>query len=134
FTMCVMGDPFEGALEKTVEQEMLNGRPFAVRRLIATENVRGCHVVYIGKLEAHRSLEIIAAPKQVYANDGMPILTVGDADDFIDAGGMIRFTGVGQQVRFEINPDAGERVSLRISSRLLRVAHIVRPRLRAVIP
>jgi len=134
FTMCAMGDPFEGALEKTVEQEMLNGRRIAVRRLSAPDNIRGCHVVYIGRLEARRSMEIIAVVNQAYASESMPILTVGDSDDFINAGGMIRFTEVGQRVRFEINPDAAERVSLRISSRLLRVADIARPRSRAGTP
>lgn len=134
FTMCVMGDPFEGALEKTVDHETLNARPIAVRRLGASDSLRGCHVVYVGKLEARRSTEIIGTANQVFATEGMPILTVGDSDDFINAGGIIRFTELGQRVRFEINPDAGERVALRISSRLLRVADIARPRPRAGIP
>jgi hypothetical protein len=43
-------------------------------------------------------------------------------------GGMIRFTETARRVQFEINPDAAERHSLKISSRLLRLASIVRPR------
>ena len=84
--------------------------------------------------EARRSTEIIGTANQVFTTEGMPILTVGDSDDFINAGGIIRFTELGQRVRFEINPDAAERVSLRISSRLLRVADIARPRPRAGTP
>jgi hypothetical protein len=56
-----------------------------------------------------------------------PVLTVGETADFIAAGGIIRFTASGRRIRFEINPDAAERVSLRVSSRLLRLADIVRP-------
>jgi uncharacterized protein DUF4154 len=128
FTMCVTGDPFEGILEKTIEGETLNDRRMLVRRVAPSDNLRGCHLIYIGRLESRRSAEVIKAADHIFAADGIPILTVGDAEDFIGIGGMIRFTGVGQRVRFEINPDAAERVSLRLSSRLLRLADIVRPR------
>ena len=128
FTMCATGDPFEGVLEKTVERETLNGRRIAIRRLGQTDNLRGCHLLYIGKLEAKRATEFLSAASRIFATEGLPILTVGDSEDFINIGGMIRFTETGSRIRFEINPDAAERVSLRLSSNLLRVADIVRPR------
>jgi hypothetical protein len=128
FTMCVTGDPFEGILEKTVERETLNGRRIAVRRLGAPDNLHGCHLLYVGKLEAKRTTEFLGAASRTFATEGLPILTVGDSEDFINVGGMIRFTEAGNRVRFEINPDAAERVSLRLSANLLRVADIVRPR------
>jgi YfiR/HmsC-like len=128
FTMCPTGDPFEGILEKTIEGETLNGRRIVVRRLTPSDNLRGCHLIYIGRLESRRSAEVIKAADQIFAADGVPILTVGDSEDFINRGGMIRFIEAGDRVRFEINPDAAERVSLRVSSRLLRLADIVRPR------
>jgi hypothetical protein len=122
FTMCLTGDSLGGMLEKTVEGETLSGRRITVRRLNPSDSLRACHLVYVGKLEARRSMEVIAAA------DGMPLLTVGDAEDFINLGGMIRFTEVGNRVRFEINPDPAERVALRVSSRLLKLADIARPR------
>ena len=128
FTMCVTGDPFEGVLEKTVERETLNGRRIVVRRLGPADNLRGCHLLYVGKLEAKRGMEFLGAASRVFAVEGLPILTVGDSEDFINIGGMIRFIEMGNRVRFEINPDAAERVSLRLSSNLLRVADVVRPR------
>ena len=128
FTMCVTGDPYDGVLEKTVERQTLNGRRIAVRRLGAADNLHGCHLLYVGKLEAKRATEFLGAASRIFAAEGLPILTVGDSEDFINIGGMIRFTDAGNRVRFEINPDAAERVSLRLSSNLLRVADIVRPR------
>jgi YfiR/HmsC-like len=128
FTMCVTGDAFEGILEKTVERETLNGRRIAVRRLGAPDNLHGCHLLYVGKLEAKRTTEFLGAASRTFATEGLPILTVGDSEDFINVGGMIRFTEAGNRVRFEINPEAAERVSLRLSANLLRVADIVRPR------
>jgi hypothetical protein len=122
FTMCITGDSFDGALEKTVEREKLNGRRIAIRRLGQADNLQGCHLVYVGRLAAPRSMDLIMAAS------ALPVLTVGDADDFINLGGMIRFTEVGYRIRFEINPDAAGRASLQVSSRLLRLADIVRPR------
>jgi hypothetical protein len=128
FTFCLLGDPFEGALERTIQGETLSGRQLAVRRMMPGENVRGCHIIYAGPSEARRSAEIINAAGSA------PILVVGEAQDFINAGGMIRFTESGHRIRFEINPDAAERASLKVSSRLLRLADIVRPRQRAGVP
>ena len=128
FTMCVMGDPFEGILEKAIEKETLNGRRIAVRRISSPDNLPGCHLIYIGRLESRRSAEVIEAADHIFAAEGLAILTVGDSEDFINRGGMIRFIDAGDRVRFEINPEAAERVSLRVSSRLLQLADIVKPR------
>jgi hypothetical protein len=131
FTMCAMGDPAEGILEKTIEGEKLNGRNITVRRLTSSDTLKGCHLVYVGALEAKHSEEMITAANRIFASDGVPILTVGDSEDFIDIGGMIRFTQAERRIRFEINPDAAQRVSLRVSSRLLRLADIARPHQRS---
>jgi hypothetical protein len=56
-----------------------------------------------------------------------PILTVGETDDFIDNGGIIRFIKIGNRIHFQINPDAAERLSLKVSSRLLHLAEVVKP-------
>src|SRR5205814_1346952 len=47
FTICIAGDPFDGALEKTIGGEMLNGRRIIVRRLATGDNLQGCHIVYV---------------------------------------------------------------------------------------
>ena len=125
FAMCVIGDSIGDVLEKTIEDETLDGRSIVVRRLTSPENVRACHLIYVARAEARRSMEIIAAAS------GVPILTVGDSEEFINEGGMIRFTEAGRRIRFEINPDAAAEASLRVSSRLLRLADIARPRERA---
>ena len=124
FTICLAGDPFEGALDRTVQGELLDRRPLMVRRIIPAEDLRGCQMIYVAPNE-RRSEEIINAA----ANS--PILTVGETDDFINEGGIIHFVKSGSRIHFQINPDAAERASLRVSARLLRLADIVRPRQRA---
>jgi hypothetical protein len=51
-----------------------------------------------------------------------PILTVGESETFLRAGGIVNFFMDDGKVRFEINQDAASRAQLRISSRLLRLA------------
>jgi len=126
FTMCILGDAVRDALETTVGSEKLKGRRVNVRRLDGGERLRGCHIVYIGGTDGRRVPEMLAEVA------GTPVLTVGDWPDFINAGGMIRFTESGNRIRFEVNPEAAERASLRVSSRLLRLADIARPRKRTL--
>jgi hypothetical protein len=125
FTICVIGDPFEGALDKIIRGEVLDGRPLMIRHLASGEDLRGCQIIYVGPAEARGTTQIINAVADA------PILTVGETDDFINDGGIIRFVRTGDRIHFQINPDAAERASLKISARLLRLADIVRPRPRA---
>jgi hypothetical protein len=102
----------------------LDGRPLMVRHITSTEGVRRCQMIYIAASETQSNVLLTAAANA-------PILTVGETEDFINEGGMIRFTKTAGRIRFQINPDAADRVSLKVSSRLLRLADIVHPRQRS---
>jgi len=54
------------------------------------------------------------------------ILTVGEAEDFTSEGGIVRFVLDAGRVRLEFNLDAADEAKLRISSKLLSLAKIVR--------
>jgi hypothetical protein len=54
------------------------------------------------------------------------ILTVGDMKNFARAGGVIQFIIEEDRVHFIINIDAADRAELRVSSKLLRLSHILR--------
>jgi len=47
-------------------------------------------------------------------------------EGFAQSGGVINFVTVEKKIRFEINLDAAERADLKISSKLLRLAQIVK--------
>jgi hypothetical protein len=55
----------------------------------------------------------------------LPLLTVGENDDFLRLGGMINFVLEQDRVRFEINLEAAEQHHLKLSSKLLAVARVV---------
>ena len=57
---------------------------------------------------------------------GQSILTIGDTDGFAQLGGIVNFVLEDGKVRFEINPESAGRARLRISSRLLTLARIIR--------
>ena len=54
------------------------------------------------------------------------MLTVGEADHFARRGGMIGFFLEDNRVRLEVNRGAAERAGLRLSSKLLAVARLVK--------
>ncbi len=114
FTFCIVGDPLQGALDSTIRGETVASRPLVIRHINNDDNARGCHVLYLGQREPDPSLL------------GTPVLTVGDSSGFIQSGGIIRFIESARRIRFEINPEAAQRAQLQISSRLLRLADIVR--------
>jgi len=113
-------DPFGDLLDATVRGEHRGARPFAVRRFQRVEDITRCDILFIGRPEADRPEEILARLKN------RPILTVSDADGFAERGGMIRLVTDRSRIRLQLNLTATEAAHLTISSKLLRVAEIVR--------
>ena len=124
--LCVYGtDRASTALESSLLEltrgESLNSRPLAVRRLGDLVQIRECHVLFVGAAEKGHLPEVLAALRETRA------LTVGEGADFLDKGGMIRLFLEQNRMRFDINLDAAEKGSLKISSKLLRLAQAVNP-------
>lgn len=116
--ICIIGrDPFGRTLDDMVQGEEVNGRRITVQRIASIPAPQTCQIVYIGAAE--RELERKAGRM------GPGVLTVGEDDDFIAAGGMICFVIENRRVRFDINQTAAENASLRLSSKLLSVARLV---------
>lgn len=109
---------YEAAREAGITGERVGSRPVELRRLRSPEEAASCHIVFVSLDGAGLAA---ASPAEL---GGGRALTVGEAEDFVNRGGMIGFYREGQKVRFEINPKAAQRAGLRISSRLLRVARI----------
>lgn len=116
-TICVFGDdPFGRSLDAVVQGERVGERGLAVERPERIGDLDGCHVLFVSGSERERLPEVLARVEEE------PVLTVGDADGFLRAGGIINFILEGSKVRFLINQEAAERSGLRISSKLMRLA------------
>jgi hypothetical protein len=120
FTLCVLGiDPFGKSLDLLAGRNV-QGHVLNVQRLSARLATDGCRVLYISQSESYRMADILATLS------GKPVLTVSDTREFAKQGGMIRLKLVENKVRFDINIDAVERTGLKISSKLLSLATIVK--------
>jgi len=111
-------DPFQGALEKAVAGKTVAGRPFEVRHLTSSDDLRSCQILFVAGSENEKTAEIL------HKVEGGSVLTIGESDQFPWAGGVIRFFLEDGKVRFEINQDAAESSKLKISSKLMKLAHL----------
>lgn len=114
-------DPFGAVLDETLRGERLGARPFEVRRYRQWRDIEGCEILFISRSEGDQIGEILTGLRN------RPILTVSDADGFAPRGGMIQFVTDKGRIRLRINLDAAQAARLTISSKLLRVAEIVKP-------
>jgi len=114
-------DPFGEALDETVSKENLKGHPFKVERYSKLEEIKKCHILYIGQSEA-RNLDRI-----LQAFEKKPVLTVSDIEGSAVRGVIIRFLTERNKIRFRINLEASRASGLVLSSKLLRAAEIVGP-------
>lgn len=119
--LCVLGsDPFGGALDTIVRGKTVEGRPIVHSHVSSSTEARGCHLLFISGSDSALHRQTLAA-----LGDS-PVLTVGESDDFLELGGMINFVLEEDRVRFEINLRAAESHRLKLSSKLLAVARVVK--------
>ncbi|MDY6953070.1 MAG: YfiR family protein [Thermodesulfobacteriota bacterium] len=112
-------DPFGKALE-TMEGKKAKGKRVSIKSFARIEDVQKCHILFVSRSE-ERHLDTILAHLK-----GQHVLTVGDMEGFAHRGGIIHFITSANRIGFKINVDAAERAGLKISSRLLKLADIVR--------
>lgn len=117
FDICIVGeDPLGAPLDKLTAKEVLDGKPVRVVRLKSAAEAHGCAIAYIGASEGLRVKSDLDALR------GQPVLTVSDAGNFLQNGGMIKFVNHENHIRFAVNLDAVRNARLSLSSELLRVA------------
>jgi hypothetical protein len=119
-TLCILGeDPFGDALT-SVEGKTVKDRKVVIKHCATLDDLDKCHMLFISRPEEQNLSEILAKVKN------WNTLTVSDMEGFAQSGGVINFVTVEKKIRFEINLDAAERADLKISSKLLRLAKIVK--------
>jgi hypothetical protein len=115
--LCIVGaDPFGSMLDDTVGRKPIGGRPVKITRLRSAPRRGQCHVLFMAESEDARIANLLLT------TSGEPVLTVSDAEDFAERGGMIGMRMDHNRVRFEINMISARQADLKISSQLLKVA------------
>jgi hypothetical protein len=122
-TVGVFGDEEFTATLRTLLQDkkaQAHGHPFVVRKVSTLQEAKTCQVLFFRETENRRFAQIYDSIKK------LPILTVGEGSEFLDAGGMFNLFFEDKQPRFEVNPAPAENAGLSISSKVLRLAKKVR--------
>lgn len=121
FAICVLGnDPFGDSLDSIVSGERIEGKPVTARRISSPADAKDCRVVFVGQSEQSRLASILPTLSR------LPVLTVSDANGFLDHRGIIQFVMDNDRVRFKVNLSAAEQAGLTLSSELLKVATSVK--------
>ena len=120
FNICIFDDePHRQELQNTLEGKPIGARVAHVRLLNQTQPAQGCNILFLGRDEGRRQIAVIRNLR------GQPVLTVGEADNFLSEGGIIRLHLEQDKIRFDINVDAADSSHLKIGSRLLLLASSV---------
>jgi hypothetical protein len=116
----VLGDdPFGPLLEQLVLGRKVGGRPVVIRRLQRPAESAGCHLLFVAASEKPHMSRILEAVS------GTGVLTIGETDQFAEHGGVIGLV-MGKSINLVVNTDAASRAHLKISSRVLTMARLVR--------
>jgi len=136
-------DPFGAELDK-LQGKTVNGRTLEIKRFKGALEFRGeatpgrrqddlaakqakklaemksCHILFITSSEKN------FLPQTLKPFRGTSVLTVGETDSFVREGGIITFVDSENSVQLEVNLAAAEQARLKISSKLLSLAKVIK--------
>jgi len=119
FVVALIGDdPFNGALERVFGGKTVNGRPVVVKHFASPDEMGPCQVLFVPGAQD----DSLSALFQKLGNSA--VLTVGESDKFIGAGGGIRFFIEENRMRFEIDLTATDAARLKLSAKLIKLAKV----------
>lgn len=116
----VIGDDAFATTLQMIDGRTANGRKIAVRALDESDDLRRTGILYIGVSDDRLAAALLSRVADA------PVLTVGATPRFAQMGGVVRFYTDESKLRFEINVARSQQLDLRISSKLLSLAKIVK--------
>jgi hypothetical protein len=110
---------FTRRVERAIAGRNVDGHPLVVRRPRPGE-FKDCQILFVSDFVWRRSRGIGEPLKR------FPVLTVGESPGFAQSSGIANFRQEDRRVVLELNEDAARRAGLVLSSKLLRIATLVR--------
>lgn len=117
--LCILGKDAFGAALDSIDGKIVNGLRLSVHRISGSSRARQCQILFLGTSDR------VNFRRLLHDIEDLPVLTVTDNDDLVQAGIMIRMSIENKRLTFEINTEAARRARLAISSKLLRLAKTV---------
>ena len=109
-------------LQALTSDKTVNGRKLVVKRIAQADDAKKCHIVYLGRGSEKLETAVLETVRQI------PVLTVGEHEDFLSRGGMVRFAREQNKLRVEIDLEASQKAHLTVSARLVPIAKVIRGR------
>jgi hypothetical protein len=120
-TMCIVGDvEMSGALRALTSGQTAGNHQLIVRELDHDGDNRWCHILYSSGLNSRAVAQLLSDVRDE------PVLTISDTEGFAKLGGVAELYSEQGKMRFAINLESAQRSRVRLSSRLLSLARIVR--------
>jgi hypothetical protein len=124
FVIGVLGKPSEDQevmLAPYVEgKNKIQGRTVQLRRFASTSEIKNCHALLMTSSCTHDLIE-----QAIQLESGKSVLTIGEAQGFADAGGVLSIVKNGEESILELNLRAADRQQLKIDARLVNVSVLV---------
>jgi hypothetical protein len=119
--VCLVGSNVYGNALRVLGGELVQGKTLAVSAYSTwtPELADSCQVIIFSIQERDAVRQSLAG----LANKSA--LTVGETPEFLEDGGIIKFTIINDTVQFEVNVERAKQSRLNISSKLLRLANNV---------
>jgi hypothetical protein len=117
FKLCIIGENHLGdSLASAVGNKKAGDHEFAIVELSGgqLDEAKSCNLLYISASEGARVGEITSAVS------GLPVLTVGETDEFPESGGMIGLTEAGGRLNVRMAKAVIEGANLNVRSQLMR--------------
>lgn len=102
--------------ELSDQKKEVAGRRVILRHVQRIEQARECHIVFVPAAEKG------LLPQVIKTLEGRPVVTVGDFDGFLRAGGMINLVPTKGRLNFDINVGATKKAGVTVGYQLLRLA------------
>jgi hypothetical protein len=117
FQMCTLGHyPFGTRLAQEVGGVTVGGRRIELRWVHKEQELDGCEMVFFSRSEEKRCGKILQGLK------GKSVLTIGESEDFLEAGGMVKLSFEKDRLQIEVNLVAARNANLKVDARLLAMA------------
>lgn len=117
-TLCSIGHDELGAAFDALASKQVDGKPVQVRRVDSAAEARACHLLYVPESSSNN------LPTLARGLASQPVLIVSDAGN-LDAS-MILIEAEGNRLVFSVNLARVRHAGLDVSSKLLRLARVVK--------
>ncbi len=118
--LCLLSDDFILQAFSKINNKPVGDKILSVRKINGLKELENCHLLYI-------SASIGAFEQIAEASYRYHVLTIGEADDFLELGGMVYLEMSGSKINLHINPSTTQKAGVQISARVLKLAAIYTP-------